>query len=559
MKTDIQIAQEVTLKPIQEIADTIGIKEDYLVPYGKYKAKIDYRIQGEVKDKKDGKLILVTSINPTPAGEGKTTMTIGLGDALRKLGHKASIALREPSLGPVFGIKGGATGGGQAQVLPMEEINLHFTGDIHAIGAANNLLAALVDNHIFHGNSLNIDPRRINWKRAIDMNDRQLRYITDGLGGQKNGVPREDGFNITVASEIMAIFCLATDLEDLKKRLKGIIIGYTYDDKPVTAGQLKAEGAMVALLKDAFQPNLVQTIEGTPALIHGGPFANIAHGCNSLVATKLALKLSDYVVTEAGFGADLGAEKFIDIKCRVGDLKPSVAVIIATIRALKYNGGITIDRLSEPNIEALDKGFTNLKKHIENIRDVFSLPALVAINYFPTDSLEEIDYLTQKCAELKVKAILSKAWEKGSEGSLDLAREVVSLVNHERANNSFSYCYEDDLSLKEKIQEIVVRVYGGSKVVYKPEAERELKKIEELGFAKLPVCMAKTQYSLSDDPKKLGSPKDFTITVNSIRVSAGAGFVVAITGDIMTMPGLPKKPVAESIDVDREGIIRGLF
>lgn len=559
MKTDIQIAQEATLKPIQEIADTIGIKEDYLVPYGKYKAKIDYRIQGEVKDKKDGKLILVTSINPTPAGEGKTTMTIGLGDALRKLGHKASIALREPSLGPVFGIKGGATGGGQAQVLPMEEINLHFTGDIHAIGAANNLLAALVDNHIFHGNSLNIDPRRINWKRAIDMNDRQLRYITDGLGGQKNGVPREDGFNITVASEIMAIFCLATDLEDLKKRLKGIIIGYTYDDKPVTAGQLKAEGAMVALLKDAFQPNLVQTIEGTPALIHGGPFANIAHGCNSLVATKLALKLSDYVVTEAGFGADLGAEKFIDIKCRVGDLKPSVAVIIATIRALKYNGGITIDRLSEPNIEALDKGFANLKKHIENIRDVFSLPALVAINYFPTDSLEEIDYLTQKCAELKVKAILSKAWEKGSEGSLDLAREVVALVNHERANNSFSYCYEDDLSLKEKIQEIVVRVYGGSKVVYKPEAERELKKIEELGFAKLPVCMAKTQYSLSDDPKKLGSPKDFTITVNSIRVSAGAGFVVAITGDIMTMPGLPKKPVAESIDVDREGIIRGLF
>lgn len=559
MKTDIQIAQEATLKPIQEIADTIGIKEDYLVPYGKYKAKIDYRIQGEVKDKKDGKLILVTSINPTPAGEGKTTMTIGLGDALRKLGHKASIALREPSLGPVFGIKGGATGGGQAQVLPMEEINLHFTGDIHAIGAANNLLAALVDNHIFHGNSLNIDPRRINWKRAIDMNDRQLRYITDGLGGQKNGVPREDGFNITVASEIMAIFCLATDLEDLKKRLKGIIIGYTYDDKPVTAGQLKAEGAMVALLKDAFQPNLVQTIEGTPALIHGGPFANIAHGCNSLVATKLALKLSDYVVTEAGFGADLGAEKFIDIKCRVGDLKPSVAVIVATIRALKYNGGITIDRLSEPNIEALDKGFANLKKHIENIRDVFSLPALVAINYFPTDSLEEIDYLTQKCAELKVKAILSKAWEKGSEGSLDLAREVVSLVNHERANNSFSYCYEDDLSLKEKIQEIVVRVYGGSKVVYKPEAERELKKIEELGFAKLPVCMAKTQYSLSDDPKKLGSPKDFTITVNSIRVSAGAGFVVAITGDIMTMPGLPKKPVAESIDVDREGIIRGLF
>lgn len=559
MKTDIQIAQEATLKPIQEIADTIGIKEDYLVPYGKYKAKIDYRIQGEVKDKKDGKLILVTSINPTPAGEGKTTMTIGLGDALRKLGHKASIALREPSLGPVFGIKGGATGGGQAQVLPMEEINLHFTGDIHAIGAANNLLAALVDNHIFHGNSLNIDPRRINWKRAIDMNDRQLRYITDGLGGQKNGVPREDGFNITVASEIMAIFCLATDIEDLKKRLKGIIIGYTYDDKPVTAGQLKAEGAMVALLKDAFQPNLVQTIEGTPALIHGGPFANIAHGCNSLVATKLALKLSDYVVTEAGFGADLGAEKFIDIKCRVGDLKPSVAVIIATIRALKYNGGITIDRLSEPNIEALDKGFANLKKHIENIRDVFSLPALVAINYFPTDSLEEIDYLTQKCAELKVKAILSKAWEKGSEGSLDLAREVVSLVNHERANNSFSYCYEDDLSLKEKIQEIVVRVYGGSKVVYKPEAERELKKIEELGFAKLPVCMAKTQYSLSDDPKKLGSPKDFTITVNSIRVSAGAGFVVAITGDIMTMPGLPKKPVAESIDVDREGIIRGLF
>lgn len=559
MKTDIQIAQEATLKPIQEIADTIGIKEDYLVPYGKYKAKIDYRIQGEVKDKKDGKLILVTSINPTPAGEGKTTMTIGLGDALRKLGHKASIALREPSLGPVFGIKGGATGGGQAQVLPMEEINLHFTGDIHAIGAANNLLAALVDNHIFHGNSLNIDPRRINWKRTIDMNDRQLRYITDGLGGQKNGVPREDGFNITVASEIMAIFCLATDLEDLKKRLKGIIIGYTYDDKPVTAGQLKAEGAMVALLKDAFQPNLVQTIEGTPALIHGGPFANIAHGCNSLVATKLALKLSDYVVTEAGFGADLGAEKFIDIKCRVGDLKPSVAVIIATIRALKYNGGITIDRLSEPNIEALDKGFANLKKHIENIRDVFSLPALVAINYFPTDSLEEIDYLTQKCAKLKVKAILSKAWEKGSEGSLDLAREVVSLVNHERANNSFSYCYEDDLSLKEKIQEIVVRVYGGSKVVYKPEAERELKKIEELGFAKLPVCMAKTQYSLSDDPKKLGSPKDFTITVNSIRVSAGAGFVVAITGDIMTMPGLPKKPVAESIDVDREGIIRGLF
>jgi formate--tetrahydrofolate ligase len=559
MKTDIQIAQEATLKPIQEIADTIGIKEDYLVPYGKYKAKIDYRIQGEVKDKKDGKLILVTSINPTPAGEGKTTMTIGLGDALRKLGHKASIALREPSLGPVFGIKGGATGGGQAQVLPMEEINLHFTGDIHAIGAANNLLAALVDNHIFHGNSLNIDPRRINWKRAIDMNDRQLRYITDGLGGQKNGVPREDGFNITVASEIMAIFCLATDLEDLKKRLKGIIIGYTYDDKPVTAGQLKAEGAMVALLKDAFQPNLVQTIEGTPALIHGGPFANIAHGCNSLVATKLALKLSDYVVTEAGFGADLGAEKFIDIKCRVGDLKPSVAVIVATIRALKYNGGITIDRLSEPNIEALDKGFANLKKHIENIRDVFSLPALVAINYFPTDSQEEIDYLTQKCAELKVKAILSKAWEKGSEGSLDLAREVVALVNHERANNSFSYCYEDDLSLKEKIQEIVVRVYGGSKVVYKPEAERELKKIEELGFAKLPVCMAKTQYSLSDDPKKLGSPKDFTITVNSIRVSAGAGFVVAITGDIMTMPGLPKKPVAESIDVDREGIIRGLF
>ncbi|HZK34990.1 MAG TPA: formate--tetrahydrofolate ligase [Bacillota bacterium] len=559
MKSDIQIAQNANKKPIEEIAARAGIGNEFIEPYGRYKAKINHKIIDDLKDVRDGELILVTSINPTPAGEGKTTVTIGLGDALNKLNNSSSIALREPSLGPVFGIKGGATGGGVSQVVPMEDINLHFTGDIHAIGAANNLLAALIDNHIHHGNALGLDPRRITWKRCIDMNDRQLRFVVGGLNGAKNGVPREDGFDITVASEIMAVLCLSSSNMDLKNRLKRMIVGYTYDDKPVTAGQLKAEGAMAALLNDALKPNLVQTLEHTPAFIHGGPFANIAHGCNSVMATKLALKLSDYVVTEAGFGADLGAEKFIDIKSRIADLKPSAAVIVATVRALKYNGGIARDKIMDKNLEALGTGFVNLQKHIENMTKVFGLPAVVAINRFPSDTKEELDYLVERCGEVGVKAFVADVWGRGSEGGLSLAREVVAITNKINSKSEFRYCYEEELTLRAKIEQVVCKIYGGEGVDYVADAEKEIDRLEALGFGNLPVCIAKTQYSLSDDPKKLGRPNKFRITVNKVKVSAGAGFVVAITGAIMTMPGLPRIPSAEKIDVDENGAIRGLF
>ena len=554
-KTDIEIAQSVVMKPITEIAKTAGVDDKYLEQYGKYKAKIDLSILDNL-DRKDGKLVLVTAINPTPAGEGKTTTTIGLADGLRKIGKNVMVALREPSLGPVFGVKGGAAGGGYAQVVPMEDINLHFTGDFHAIGAANNLLAAMLDNHIYQGNALNIDPRRIVWKRCVDMNDRQLRFVTDGLGGRVNGVPREDGYDITVASEIMAVLCLANSLSDLKERLGRIIVGYTYDEKPVTAADLKAHGAMTALLKDAIKPNLVQTLEGTPAFVHGGPFANIAHGCNSVTATKLAMKLGDYAITEAGFGADLGAEKFLDIKCRAAGLTPSAVVIVATIRALKMHGGMAKTELNEENTEALLKGIPNLLRHVSNIKNVYKLPSVVAINKFPTDTDKEVQVIIDECKKLGVNVVLSDVWAKGGEGGIELAEEVVRLCEEK---NDFSFSYEDDLSIEQKIEAIVKRIYGGDGVIFDKNAQKQLKTLTELGFSKLPVCMAKTQYSFSDDMTKLGAPENFTVTVRNVKVSAGAGFIVALTGEIMTMPGLPKVPAAEKIDVDENGKITGLF
>ena len=554
MKTDIEIAQESKMLPITEIAAKAGIPEESIEQYGRYKAKIDRNLLNN-NGKKDGKLILVTAINPTPAGEGKTTTTIGLADALRALGKNAIGALREPSLGPVFGIKGGAAGGGYSQVVPMEDINLHFTGDFHAIGAANNLLAAMLDNHIQQGNALGIDPRRITWKRAVDMNDRQLRNIVDGLGGRVNGTPREDGFDITVASEVMAVLCLANDIADLKARLGRIIVGYTYDEKPVTADDLHAAGAMTALLKDAIKPNLVQTLEHTPAFVHGGPFANIAHGCNSVAATKTALKLADYTVTEAGFGADLGAEKFLDIKCRMAGLKPSAVVVVATARALKYNGGVTKADLGAENLEALEKGLPNLLRHVSNIKNVYGLPCVVAINRFPQDAEAELALIEEKCKALGVNVALSEVWGKGSEGGKALATEVLRLCEQE---NEFRFAYELDCSIKEKIEQIVKKIYHGAAVNFAP-AKKQIRTLTELGFDKLPVCMAKTQYSFTDDPTKLGAPEDFTVTVRNVKVSAGAGFIVALTGDIMTMPGLPKKPAAENIDVTEDGRITGLF
>ena len=555
-KTDIEIAQACQKKKITEIATLAGIDEKYLELYGNYKAKVDYKLLKDNATKKDGKLILVTAITPTPAGEGKTTTSVGLTDGLRKIGKKAIVALREPSLGPVFGIKGGAAGGGYAQVVPMEDINLHFTGDFHAIGAANNLLAALLDNHIQQGNALGIDPKQITWKRAVDMNDRQLRHIVDGLGGKAQGVPREDGFDITVASEVMAVLCLSSDINDLKNRLAGMIVAYTYDGKPVTAHDLKAEGAMAALLKDALKPNLVQTLEGTPAFIHGGPFANIAHGCNSITATKMALKLADYAVTEAGFAADLGAEKFFDIKCRIADLKPSAVVIVATVRALKYHGGVAKGDLNKENIEALEKGMPNLLQHVSNIKNVFGLPCVVAINAFPTDTEKELKLVEEKCNELGVNVALSEVWANGGEGGKALAEEVVRLCEQP---NDFTYSYALDLSIEEKLDMICKRIYHGDGVQLTGNALKQAKQLTELGFGNLPICMAKTQYSFSDDASLIGAPKGFTVTVKNLKVSAGAGFIVALTGDIMTMPGLPKVPSAEKIDVDENGVITGLF
>ncbi len=553
--TDIEIAQSCEMKPIGQIAETAGIDDKYLEPYGRYKAKVDYALLKE-SERKDGKLILVTAITPTPAGEGKTTTTIGLSDGLRRIGKNVVVALREPSLGPVFGVKGGAAGGGYAQVVPMEDINLHFTGDFHAIGAANNLLAAMLDNHIYQGNALNIDPKRITWKRCVDMNDRQLRHVVDGIGGKVNGVPREDGYDITVATEIMAVFCLASSVSDLKARLSRIVVGYTYDGKPVTAGDLKAVGAMAALLKDALKPNLVQTLEGTPAFVHGGPFANIAHGCNSVLATRMALRLGDYVVTEAGFGADLGAEKFLDIKCRYAGLTPSAVVIVATIRALKMHGGKAKNELGTEDLAALEKGLPNLLRHVSNIKNVYGLPAVVAVNRFPTDTDAEVECIIARCKELGVNVVLSDVWAKGGEGGVELAEEVVRLC--EQPSN-FTFSYELDMPLEAKIEAIVKRVYGGDGVVFTGAAAKELAQLKELGYDGLPVCMAKTQYSFSDDATKLGAPEGFTVTVKNVKVSAGAGFVVALTGDIMTMPGLPKVPAAEKIDVDDDGVISGLF
>ncbi len=555
MLTDIEIAQATPMKPIYEIARSAGIDENLLEPYGKYKAKLDARAIRAQKNP-DGKLILVTAITPTPAGEGKTTTTIGLADGLRKIGKKSIVALREPSLGPVFGIKGGAAGGGYAQVVPMEDINLHFTGDFHAIGAANNLLAAMLDNHIHQGNSLNIDPRRIVWRRCVDMNDRQLRNIVDGLGGRVNGVPREDGYDITVASEIMAVLCLADSLTDLKERLSRMVVAYTYDEQPVTAGQLKAAGAMTALLKDAIKPNLVQTLEGTPALVHGGPFANIAHGCNSIMATRTALKLGDYIVTEAGFGADLGAEKFLDIKCRVNGLTPDAVVVVATVRALKMHGGLPKTDLNHEDLGALKKGLPNLLQHVENMTQAYGLPCVVAINRFPNDTEAELRLIEDECKALGVNVALSEVWAKGGEGGIKLAEEVVRLCG---AENHFKFSYPLELSIEEKISLIVKNVYHGDGVMLTPNAKKQAAQLEKLGFGGLPVCMAKTQYSFSDDPTLLGAPKGFTVTVRNLRVSAGAGFIVALTGDIMTMPGLPKAPAAEKIDVDAEGRISGLF
>ncbi len=555
-KTDIEIAQACEKEKITAVAARAGIPEEYLELYGNYKAKIDYKFMRDNSEKPDGKLILVTAITPTPAGEGKTTTSVGLTDGLRKIGKNAMVALREPSLGPVFGVKGGAAGGGYAQVVPMEDINLHFTGDFHAIGAANNLLAAMLDNHIQQGNALGIDPKQITWKRAVDMNDRQLRHIVDGLGGRMQGVPREDGFEITVASEVMAVLCLASDITDLKARLARIIVGYTYDGKPVTAHDLKAEGAMAALLKDALKPNLVQTLEGTPAFIHGGPFANIAHGCNSITATRMALKCADYVVTEAGFAADLGAEKFLDIKCRMANLKPSAVVIVATVRALKYHGGVPKAQLNNENLKALEAGLPNLLQHVSNIKNVFGLPCVVAINAFPTDTKAELDMVEAKCKELGVNVALSEVWAKGGEGGKALAAEVVRLCEQP---NDFHQSYELESSIMDKLTAICTKVYHADGVQLVGNAVKQIKQIEELGFGNLPICMAKTQYSFSDDPSLLGAPKGFTVTVRNLKVCAGAGFIVALTGDIMTMPGLPKVPAAEKIDVDENGVISGLF
>ena len=553
MKTDIEIAQSISLPPIAAIAEAAGIPEQALEPYGSHKAKVDPRM---LPDRPDGKLILVTAITPTAAGEGKTTTTIGLADGLAKIGKNVVGALREPSLGPVFGIKGGAAGGGYAQVVPMEDINLHFTGDFHAIGAANNLLAAMVDNHIYHGNPLGIDPGRIAWRRCVDMNDRQLRFVVDGLGGRVNGTPREDGYDITVASEVMAVLCLASDIADLKQRLSRIIVGYTYEEKPVTAGDLKAQGAMAALLKDAMKPNLVQTLEGTPFFVHGGPFANIAHGCNSVVATRAALKLADYVVTEAGFGADLGAEKFLDIKCRYAGLQPSAVVVVATVRALKLHGGVQKTELSNPDVEALKRGIPNLIRHASNIKEVFGLPVVVAVNRFPTDTEEELQAVIDACRTLDVRVALSEVWGKGGEGGIELAEEVCRLCEQP---SEFRFCYNLDEPIEQKLRKIVQRIYGGADIAFTGPAEKQAASIRALGLEHLPVCVAKTQYSFSDDPQKLGAPEGFNVTVRQLRVSAGAGFIVALTGDIMTMPGLPKVPAAESIDVGDDGLIRGLF
>lgn len=553
--TDIEIAQQTPMDNITDVASRAGIDLKTVEQYGNYKAKLDYSLIND-ETVKNGKLILVTAITPTPAGEGKTTTTIGLADALKRLGKKVIVALREPSLGPVFGIKGGACGGGYSQVVPMEDINLHFTGDFHAIGAANNLLAAVIDNHIFHGNKLNIDPRKITWKRCVDMNDRQLRFVCDGLGGKKNGFPREDGYDITVASEIMAVFCLASSIDDLKKRLSEIVIGYTYDDKPVTCGQLNVVGAMTALLKDALKPNLVQTLEHTPAIVHGGPFANIAHGCNSVIATRLALKLGDYVVTEAGFGADLGAEKFLDIKCRVAGLKPAAVVVVATVRALKMHGGLAKNELNGEDLTALEKGIPNLLRHVSNITNVYKLPCVVAVNRFPTDTDKEIELVINKCKELGVNVKLSTVWADGGKGGIELAKEVVELADNP---NNFTFSYDLDLPIEKKIEAIVKKIYGGKGIVLTAEAKKQIETLTELGYSKLPICVAKTQYSFSDDAKKLGAPENFEVTVRNVRVSAGAGFIVVLTGEINTMPGLPRVPAAEKIDVDSNGKISGLF
>ena len=557
MMTDIEIAQSVTPRHILEIAKDARIDEKYIELYGRSKAKLDLSLLGDKAGEPDGKLVLVTAITPTPAGEGKTTTTIGLADGMKRIGKSVAVALREPSLGPVFGIKGGAAGGGYAQVIPMEDINLHFTGDFHAIGAANNLLAAMLDNHIYQGNSLNIDPRRITWKRCVDMNDRQLRFVTDGLGGRVNGVPREDGYDITVASEIMAVLCLASSISDLKARLGRIIVGYTYDEKPVTAGDLKAEGAMCALLKDALKPNLVQTLEGTPAFVHGGPFANIAHGCNSVIATKTAMKMADYAITEAGFGADLGAEKFLDIKCRMAGLTPSAVVLVATVRALKMHGGLSKSELGSENLDALIKGIPNLMRHLRNIKEVYKLPCVVAINRFPTDTDAEIETIINKCRELSVNVVLSTVWADGGRGGEALAREVVRLCEQEQGD--FTFSYESDTTIEEKIHAVATKIYGGDGVNILPGAKKQIDALTALGLGHLPVCIAKTQYSFSDDQTKLGAPEGFKITVKAVKVSAGAGFIVVLTGDIMTMPGLPKTPAAEKIDVDENGKITGLF
>ena len=554
--SDIEIAQQCKPRHILEIARRAHIDEKYVEQYGGYKAKIDLSLLQETQ-RKNGKLILVTAITPTPAGEGKTTTTIGLADGLRRIGKDAVVALREPSLGPVFGVKGGAAGGGYAQVVPMEDINLHFTGDFHAIGAANNLLAAMLDNHIQQGNALGIDVKKITWKRCVDMNDRQLRFVVDGLGGPVNGTPREDGFDITVASEVMAVFCLASSIADLKARLARIIVGYTHDDRPVTAGELHAQGAMAALLKDALKPNLVQTLEGTPAFVHGGPFANIAHGCNSVTATRMALKMSDYTVTEAGFGADLGAEKFLDIKCRMAGLVPDAVVIVATVRALKMHGGLDKNSLAAEDLQALERGVPNLLRHVSNIKNVYGLPCVVAVNRFPTDTDREIDFIIAKCRALGVNAVLSNVWAEGGKGGEALAREVARLCQEEKGR--FTFAYGDELGIAEKIETVVKKVYGGAGISVAPGAQRQIDRLEALGFGKYPVCIAKTQYSFSDDPAKLGAPEGFTVTVKNVKASAGAGFVVALTGDIMTMPGLPKKPAAETIDVDENGRITGLF
>ncbi len=556
IKTDIEIAQSIEMQPITEIAKVAGVDDKYIEQYGRYKAKVDYSLLNESK-RGNGKLILVTAITPTPAGEGKTTTTIGLADGMKRIGKNVVVALREPSLGPVFGVKGGAAGGGYAQVVPMEDINLHFTGDFHAIGAANNLLAAMLDNHIYQGNALNIDPRRITWKRCVDMNDRQLRFVTDGLGGRVNGVPREDGYDITVASEIMAVFCLSKSITDLKERLSRIVVGYTYDEKPVTAGDLNAVGAMTALLKDALKPNLVQTLEGTPAFVHGGPFANIAHGCNSVIATRMAMKLGDYAVTEAGFGADLGAEKFLDIKCRMAGLTPSAVVIVATVRALKMHGGLAKTELGNENLEALENGIPNLLRHVSNIKNVYKLPSVVAVNRFPTDTDAEIELIINKCKELGVNVVLSTVWAEGGKGGEELAKEVVRLCEEEKGD--FTFSYELDGTIEDKILAVTKKVYGGVDINVTPQAKKEIDRLTALGFDKMPICVAKTQYSFSDDMTKLGAPENFTITVKNVKVSAGAGFVVVLTGDIMTMPGLPKVPAAEKIDVDENGKISGLF